>query len=148
MKPLSPNNILNALVFPTLLAFMLPLFIVSGSVKWISSPALAIILYTLLFTWIYFSAKQTYDLHYDLEFLYLNSIGKSSKVPMSSIKSIQRSNEGIRVKGLTSWKYTIEFHSDITIVSQCIYETVGSKKVEEFAEIVKQKNATVIIRLV
>jgi hypothetical protein len=73
MKPLSPTNILNALLFPVLLLFILPILILAG-VPEVSDPVIAAILFTILISWIAIGANETYDLHYDDEFLYLNSI--------------------------------------------------------------------------
>lgn len=145
MKPLSPKNILNVLVFPVLLLLTLTFLLIPGGFPWISNPGIAILLYTILFVWIFAAAIRTYDLHYDGEFLYLKRIGETRKIPLSAIKQIQRSNDGIKVKGLSSWRYTIEFHSSTNIVDQSIYEVIGSRKVEEFVDIVKQVNSTVLV---
>jgi hypothetical protein len=143
MKPLSPNNILNALVFPVLLLPVMTLFVLAGA-PGISHPLTATFLYIILFTWISIAARQTYNLHYDTEFLYMNSIGRRLKVPLADIQKIQRSNDGIKVKGLTSWRYTISFHSQTKIAEQSVYELAGSKKVEGFAAIVTQQNPSVL----
>lgn len=78
MKPLSPNNIVNVLLFPVLLLLIMPLFMLAG-LAGVSNPVVAIILYTLLIIWIIVGAKETYNLHYDEEFLYLRSIADRKK---------------------------------------------------------------------
>lgn len=147
MIPLSPNNVINALVFPVLLAITLTLFLLPGGFPYISNPPVAILLYIILFSWIYYAAEQTYDLHYDQEFLYLKSVTRTTQLPLTSIKRIRRSHEGIKVKGLTSWRYIIQFHPDAKMGDQIVYEIDGSKKVEAFVAIVQQQNTTVLVSL-
>lgn len=143
MKPLSPNNILNALVFPVLLLPVMTMFVLAGA-PGISHPVTATFFYLVLFTWISVTARETYNLHYDTEFIYMKSIGRRCKIPLSDIQKIQRSNEGIRVKGLTSWRYTISFQSHTKIADQSVYEPAGSEKVKGFADSVKNQNASVL----
>jgi Ca2+/Na+ antiporter len=147
MIPLSPNNVINALVFPVLLSITLTLFLLPGRVPYISNPPVAILLYIILFCWIYYAARQTYDLHYDQEFLHLTSLTKKTQLPLTAIKRIQKSNEGIKVRGLTSWRYILQFHPDTKIEDQVIYEVNGSRKVETFASVVRQRNTTVLVKL-
>lgn len=93
------------------------------------------------------AAIHTYDLHYDTEFLYLKSIGKRWKIPLADIKKIQRSDDGIKVKGLSSWRYTIEFHRRTKMADQSIYELIGSGKIAEFVSVVRQKNPMVNVSI-
>lgn len=147
MTPLSPNNLLNTLLFPVLLCITLTLLLLPGGVPYISNTPVAILLYMILFSWIYYGGWQTYDLYYNHEFLHLRSITKTRQIPLTAIKGIQRSHEGIKVKGLTSWRYIVQFHTDTKIKDQIIYEVDGSKKVEVFASIVRKRNTSALIDL-
>lgn len=147
MTPLSPNNVLNALVFPVLLLITLTLFLLPGQTPYLSNPPVAISLYIILFCWIYYAVGHTFDLYYDHEFLHLRSLAKARQIPLTAIKRIHRSHEGIKVRGLTSWRYIIQFHAASKMDDQVIYEVDGSKKVEAFSKIVKQRNGTVLLKL-
>jgi hypothetical protein len=147
MTPLSPNNLLNALLFPVLLFITLTLLLLPGGVPYISNPPVAFLLYIVLSSWIYYANWQTFDLYYDHEFLHLRSLTKSRQIPLTAIKGIRRSHEGVKVKGLTSWRYTVQFDASFKIEDQIIYEINGSRKVEAFASIVKQRNSNVLVNL-
>lgn len=146
MKPLSPTNILNALLFPVLLLFILPILILAG-VPEVSNPVIAVILFTILISWIAIGANETYDLHYDDEFLYLNSILGRKKIPLEAIEKIQRSKEGMIVRGVTSWHYEINFYTYTKMKKQSINEVHGGRKVPEFVDAVRKKNSLVLVQL-
>lgn len=151
MKPLSTNNISNALVFPVLLFLISTPFAVAGAASdiaadklWIYHPLSIFIYFILLLLWIGMAAFHTYNLRYDDEFLYLDGIIDSKKVPLSTIKKIERSTDGVRVKGLTSWKYTIEFHPGSDVSTQTAFEVIGTEKVSTFVVVVKKVNPALL----
>jgi hypothetical protein len=144
MKKLAANNILNALIFPVLLVPTLTFLAWVTDGFWISSNLILGALYCGLSAWIYFSAKGTFNLFYDSEFLYLNGLVKNIKIPLAMVQKIQRSHDGIKVQGVNSWKYTIVFKGNENITVQSLYEVDGSTTVEEFAAAVKQINSHVI----
>jgi len=144
MKPLSPYNRLNALLFPLVSLFLSTLLLASGNYPW---NVFAAIFCMVMMIWIYFAAEETYDLYYDDEFVYLKRIGRKVTIPLSDIKAIQRTEEGMRVVGVTAWLYVIRFHANAEMVEQTVYEPHGSRKVVAFIEVVRRGNAAVIISM-
>lgn len=144
MKKLAANNILNALIFPVLLVPTITFLALATDGFWISSNLILGALYCGLSAWIYFSAKGTFNLFYDSEFLYLNGLVEKIKIPLAMVQKIQRSHDGIKAQGVNSWKYTIAFKGNENIRVQSLYEVDGSSTVEEFAAAVKQINPHVI----
>lgn len=144
MKKLAANNILNALLFPVLLVPTITILALATDGFWISSNLILGALYCGLSAWIYFSAKGTFNLFYDSEFLYLNGLVKNIKIPLARVQKIQQSHDGIKVQGINSWKFTIAFRDDENIKVQSLYKVDGSTTVEEFVAAVKQINPHVI----
>lgn len=147
MKPLSPNNRLNALLFPFVSLFLSALLLVIGTFSWNIYPIVCTLYCLVMIVWTYFAAIETYDLHYDDEFLYLKRIGRKVTIPLSAIKTIQRTDEGMKVVGVTAWLYVIRFHATAEMVDQTVYEPHGSRRVAEFVEVVRRRNDGVIIHM-
>ena len=146
MKPLSPNNVLNALLYPVLLLLMVTgLLMTPADLVWMKNKSVVVLIYIVLIAWIYLASRATYNLRYDMEFLYMKGVMKTTKIPLSAIIKVQRTTDRIKVYGLSSWRYTVEFDSSAKMPSQVVYETVGSKKVEEFVEVVRRLNPNVVV---
>ena len=141
MKPLSPNNILDILLFPVLLTVMMPVIVQFIPV------VVSIVLSITLIGWIVIGVKDTYNLHFDEDFLYLESIIDRKKIPLSAIEKIRRSEKGMIVRGVTSWHYEIKFNAYAKMKDQSFSEVHGGKRVLEFVETVRKRNSSVVAQL-
>ena len=141
MKPLSPNNILDILLFPVLLTIMMPAIVLFIPV------VVSIILIVILIGWIFIGITGTYNLHYDEEFLYLESIIDRKKIPLAAIEKIKRSEKGMIVRGVTSWHYEIGFYPYAKMNEQSFSEIHGGKRVLEFVETVRKRNSSLVAQL-
>jgi hypothetical protein len=148
MKPLSPNNLLNVTLFPVLLVLALGFILwVLGEADLVAPPILVVIPLGVLFAWIYFAAKDTYNIYFDDEFVYLRKLWLNKKVPLTAVTTIRRVTEGMRVEGVTAWHYKITFHPETQIAEQSVMEAAGGTRMKVFVEIVSRKNANVSISI-
>jgi predicted membrane protein len=147
MKPLSSTNILNALLPPVSLLLVLTIFLVtSNEIRSLTIDILIFLFCVILVGWIYAVLMGTFDLYYDSKFLYLRGLNTRKKISLSAIRRIRLTNDKVRIMGVASWKYTIEFDSAVAIDDQSIWEIMGSRKLAEFEDTVKQVNSSVIIK--
>src|SRR5262245_22501266 len=110
MKPLSPVNILNALIFPVFLFAGLTIFLVQNEEsRSLTFGILFFVLYAISVGWIYAALERTFDLYYDNTFLYLRKLNSKRKIPLTAIKRIYLTSNRVNVMGINSWKYNIEF---------------------------------------
>jgi hypothetical protein len=66
---------------------------------------------------------------------------------LEAIEKIQRSKEGMIVRGVTSWHYEINFYTYTKMKKQSINEVHGGRKVPEFVDAVRKKNSLVLVQL-
>jgi hypothetical protein len=147
MKTLSPTNILNSLVLPIVLLMVLTALLFNNNV--IGSMTISVIIfvfYAILLGWIYAALIRTYDLYYDSEHLYLRGAVRKIKLPLSSISRIQLTHSRVRILGILSYQYKIEFDGSISEDNQKFWVVDGSKKLDEFVGTVQKVNKFLIVR--
>ena len=141
MKPLSRNNILDILLFPVLLTVLMPVIVLFIPM------VVSIVLIIILLGWIFIGITESYNLHYDEEFLYLESIMDRKKIPLAAIEKIKRSEKGMIVRGVTSWHYEIGFYAYVKMKEQSFSEIHGGKRVLEFVDTVRKRNSSLVAKL-
>ena len=145
MKPLASNNIINVLFFPAVLLLLLLLLTISGASAMLMGIPFTVLLFLVLGLWVYFGVRETCNVFYDDEFVYLEGIGHSTKVPLSQVKRIVRDQSGMKASGVTAWRYIIEFTSASKAPPQTIHEIAGGTKVTEFVRQVRTINPKVVV---
>jgi len=147
MKSLSPTNILNALIVPVSLLLALTVFLInSDKIRSLTIDILIFCFFAILVGWIYGALLRTFDLYYDSKFLYLRGLKTKKKISLAAVRRIQLTNDKMNILGMTFWRYRIEFDGSIDIDDQSIWEVIGSTKIDEFVNVVKQLNASVIVK--
>ena len=140
MKPLATNNILNALFFPVAVFVMLLILTIAGGSTILLGVPLTVLLFAVLGIWIYIDASGTYNVFYDDEFIYLKGLLHRCKVPHSQVRSIARDQTGMKVSGVTAWRYRLEFTAITNVAGQTFYEVDGGTKVAEFVKHIRNVN--------
>jgi len=104
-----------------------------------------VLLFVVLGLWVYFGVRETCNVFYDDEFVYLEGIGHSSKVPLTEVKRIARDQSGMKASGVTAWRYILEFTSASNVAPQTFHEIDGGTKVIEFVRHLKTINPKVVV---
>jgi hypothetical protein len=147
MKTLGPTNILNSLVLPVVLLMALTaLFFNDNVIGSISLSIIIFVFYAILLGWIYAALVRTYDLYYDSEYLHLRGTIRKIKLPLSSITRIQLTHNRVRILGILSYQYKIEFDGSISADDQKFWVVDGSKKLDEFVGTIQKVNKFLIVR--
>jgi hypothetical protein len=146
MKPLAASNILNALFFPVALFLVVSLFTIGGVMQIMIGNLFTILLFVGLIVWIYFGVRDACNLYYDDEFVYLEGIVSSSKIPLSRVTRIAKDLTGMRATGVTAWRYRLEFASSEKVAAQPFYEVDGGTRVAAFVNVVRQINPSVVVK--
>ena len=147
MKPLAKNNILNILFFPVSLLLIVSLFTIGGATQIMVGDIGTVLLFAGLVVWIYFGARDAYNLYYDDEFVYLEGLIYNTKVPLSGVTRIARDLTGMKASGVTAWRYRLEFAPSDKVAAQTFYEVDGGTRVAAFVIVVRQGNPLVIVEL-
>ena len=145
MKPLATSNILNLIFFPISLLLTLSLFTIAGATQLLVGEVLTILLFPVLVVWIWVGVKDARNLYYDEEFVYLEGVIDSSKVPLSQVTRIAKDLTGMRATGVTAWRYRLEFAPSEKVPAQTMYEVDGGKRVAEFVKAVRKINPALAI---
>ena len=145
MKSLAAKNILNVLLFPVLLLLILIVITIGGTAADLMPVPFLVLLFVVLSLWIFFGIRETCNVFYDDQFIYLKGLLNSHKVSLSQIKKIAKDQTGMKASGITAWRYRLEFEPSAKISPQIIYEVAGGKKVAEFIAIVKSKNPHLVV---
>lgn len=140
MKPLAPNNIVNDLLFPIVILIVLSILTIAGVIFLLIQAVFVVFVFAVLVAWIGFGIRDTYNVFYDSEFIYLKGILDSHKISLSSVKRVKVDKEGMRVIGVTSWKYLIEFDTRVKVRPQMVHQTAGTTSVNDFVEVAKLVN--------
>jgi hypothetical protein len=140
MKPLAPNNILNTLCFPVVLLMVLSVLTLAGAITALLETGFVILVFIVLVAWIGFGIRDTYNVFYDSEFIYLNGVMHRHKLSLTSIRRVRLDNEGMRVVGVTSWKYVIEFDRTVKARPLTVYQPAGAANVQNFVAVAKTLN--------
>ncbi|MBL0742671.1 hypothetical protein [Chryseolinea lacunae] len=147
MKQLSGSNIFNALASPVLLLVGLVIYVVKFKQPSTAGQyGLTIFGCVCLAAWIYAAMRNTFNLFYDDQFLYLKGVLSQRKVPLQMVTRIQITNEMLKVMGITFWKYNVAFDPAAGIDDQPVWETWDDKDLDEFAAVVRQHNPGIIVR--
>jgi hypothetical protein len=94
----------------------------------------------VLLGWIGFGVRDTYNIFYDSEFIYLQGILNNHKLSLATIRRVTVDKEGMRVAAVTSWKYLIEFDKTVKIAPLTVHETAGTTNVQDFVQVVMLVN--------
>lgn len=145
MKPLASNNIINVLFFPAVVLLLLSLLTISGASTMLMGVPFTVFLFVVLGLWVYFGVRETCNVFYDDEFVYLEGIGHSSKVPLTQVKRIARDQSGMKASGVTAWRYILEFTSASKVAPQTFHEIDGGTKLTEFVRHLRTINPKVVV---
>ena len=145
MKPLATNNILNVLLFPGLLLLILTLMTIGGAATTLMPVPFLTLIFIGLFLWIIFGVRETCNVFYDDNFIYLQGLLKHDKVPISKLMKVARDQSGMKASGISAWRYRLEFEPGTKISSQIIYEVAGGTRVAEFIAFMKRINAALVV---
>lgn len=132
MKPLAANNIVNVLFFPVLLFIILSLLSLSGVIFQLIEAVFVFFVFAILLAWIVFGIRDTYNVFYDSEFIYLKGVFYNYKLSLGTIRRVAVDKQGMRVVGVTTWKYLVEFDQTIKVAPQTVFEPAGTSKVHDF----------------
>ena len=145
MKQLGTNNIFNVLLYPVLLLLILSLITISGVATTLIPVPFLLLLFLALILWIIFGVRDTCNVFYDDQFIYLQGLLNRYKIPLSQLKKISKDQTGMKASAITAWRYRLEFEPGIKISPQIIYEVEGGTKVAEFTAIVKKMNSALVV---
>ena len=145
MKPLAKSNILNVLLFPVVLLVILLLIAVGGGAGTLIPVPFLLFMFIVLGFWIFFGVRETCDVSYDDQFIYLQGLLDQHRIPLSQLRKIARDQRGMKASGITAWKYRLEFDPSLKISPQTIYEAEGDTRVKEFTTLVKEKNPALVV---
>jgi len=147
MKPLASNNILNTLLFPAFALLVLILLTIAGVATTLINGWLVVLLFIVLIAWIFIGVKETYDVYYDSEFLYLNGVMHNHKINLNLVLSVRLNKAGMRVAGVTAWNYLVELDPNTGVMPQSVFQTPGSTTVEDFISVVRNVNPSLLVEL-
>lgn len=143
MKALAANNVVNVLFFPTVLLIILSLLSLSGVIFQLIEAVFVVFVFVILLAWIVFGIRDTYNVFYDSEFIYLKGVFNNHKLSLSTIRRVAVDKQGMRVVGVTTWKYLIEFDQTIKVAPQAVFEPAGTTNVQDFVAAARLVNPTI-----
>jgi hypothetical protein len=144
MKPLAANNVVNVLFFPLVLLIILSLLSLSGVIFQLIEAAFVFFVFVILLAWIVFGLRDTYNVFYDSEFIYLNGVFDKHKLSLGTIRRVAVDKQGMRVVGVTTWKYLIEFDETIKVAPQTVFEPAGTTNVQDFVKVARMVNPALL----